>query len=69
MHREAVKHKGVVAAGHRQTAKAAAVILEAGGNAFDAVITSYSIHYTKLYDDEIEVIGVLHAQAYLVTLL
>lgn len=40
MHREAVKHKGVVAAGHRQTAKAAAVILEAGGNAFDAALAA-----------------------------
>jgi gamma-glutamyltranspeptidase / glutathione hydrolase len=33
-----VKPAGVVAAGHPATADAAAVILEAGGNAFDAVI-------------------------------
>ena len=31
-------HKGVVAAGHRETALAAAVILEEGGNAFDAAL-------------------------------
>jgi gamma-glutamyltranspeptidase/glutathione hydrolase len=40
MHRKVVKHMGVVAAGHKQTAKAAAVILEAGGNAFDAALAA-----------------------------
>ncbi len=33
--------KGVVAAGHEQTAKAAGFILEAGGNAFDAAIAAH----------------------------
>jgi gamma-glutamyltranspeptidase / glutathione hydrolase len=40
MHRKVVKHKGVVAAGHRQTAKAAQLILEEGGNAFDAALAA-----------------------------
>lgn len=35
-----MKSKGVIAAGHEQTAKAAAVILEQGGNAFDAVLAA-----------------------------
>lgn len=34
-------NKGVVAAGHEQTAKAAAFILAEGGNAFDAVIAAH----------------------------
>ena len=33
--------KGVVAAGHEQTAKAAGLILSVGGNAFDAVIAAH----------------------------
>ena len=33
--------KGVVAAGHPQTAEAATLILEAGGNAFDAVVAAH----------------------------
>ncbi|MDH5799090.1 MAG: gamma-glutamyltransferase, partial [Paracoccaceae bacterium] len=33
-----VKAKGAIAAGHPETARAAAIILEEGGNAFDAVI-------------------------------
>lgn len=35
-----MKNKGVIAAGHEQTAEAAAVILEAGGTAFDAVLAA-----------------------------
>ncbi|MBL6932109.1 MAG: gamma-glutamyltransferase [Rhodospirillales bacterium] len=33
-----MKKKGVIAAGHEETAKAAQIILEEGGNAFDAVL-------------------------------
>lgn len=40
MRRKTPRHKGVVAAGHRQTAKAAAAILESGGNAFDAALAA-----------------------------
>lgn len=36
-----MQSKGVVAAGHEQTAKAAAYILSEGGNAFDAVIAAH----------------------------
>lgn len=36
-----MKKKGVVAAGHEQTAKAAGFILSEGGNAFDAVIAAH----------------------------
>ena len=35
-----MKPKGVVAAGHDETAKAAQIILEEGGNAFDAVLAA-----------------------------
>ncbi|MHA1597433.1 MAG: gamma-glutamyltransferase [Alphaproteobacteria bacterium] len=35
-----MKTKGVIAAGHEQTAGAAAVILDAGGNAFDAALAA-----------------------------
>ena len=34
-------HTGVIAAGHPQTVEAAAIILEAGGNAFDAVVAAH----------------------------
>jgi gamma-glutamyltranspeptidase/glutathione hydrolase len=40
MPRKTVRHKGVVAAGHRHTAQAAAAILQAGGNAFDAALAA-----------------------------
>ncbi len=33
--------KGVVAAGHEETARAAEVILQDGGNAFDAVVAAH----------------------------
>ena len=36
-----MQKKGVVAAGHEQTAKAAGLILSEGGNAFDAVIAAH----------------------------
>jgi gamma-glutamyltranspeptidase / glutathione hydrolase len=36
-----MQHKGVVAAGHEHTAKAAEIILQAGGNAFDAIIAAH----------------------------
>lgn len=36
-----MQQKGVAAAGHEQTAKAAGFILEEGGNAFDAVIAAH----------------------------
>ncbi len=36
-----VRTRGVVAAGHKETAQAAADILAAGGNAYDAVIASF----------------------------
>ncbi len=32
--------KGVIAAGHLETVRAAAIILEEGGNAFDAVLAA-----------------------------
>ncbi|MCW5209058.1 gamma-glutamyltransferase, partial [Desulfobulbus sp. US1] len=35
-----MKNKAVVAAGHEAVAEAAALILEAGGNAFDAVVAA-----------------------------
>ncbi len=36
-----MKQKGVVAAGHAETAKAAELILKEGGNAFDAVVAAH----------------------------
>ncbi len=36
-----MKKTGVVAAGHKETAKAAEVILHSGGNAFDAVVAAH----------------------------
>ena len=36
-----MKQKGVVAAGHEETAKAAEIILQEGGNAFDAVVAAH----------------------------
>jgi gamma-glutamyltranspeptidase/glutathione hydrolase len=39
------KHKGVVVAGHRLTAEAAAEILEEGGNAFDAAIAGMAMAF------------------------
>ncbi|MCB1034102.1 MAG: gamma-glutamyltransferase, partial [Acidobacteria bacterium] len=34
-------HRGVIAAGHAATAEAAAQVLEAGGNAFDATLAAF----------------------------
>ncbi len=36
-----MKYKGAVAAGHEQTVKAAAIILDEGGNAFDAAVAAH----------------------------
>ncbi len=36
-----MKYKGAVAAGHEETVKAAAIILEEGGNAFDAAVAAH----------------------------
>ncbi len=36
-------HKGIVAAGHRHTAQAAADLLAAGGNAFDAILGAHLV--------------------------
>ena len=36
-----MKRKGAVAAGHPETARAATIILEAGGNAFDAALAAF----------------------------
>lgn len=36
-----MEHKGVIAAGHKETARAASVILESGGNAFDAIVAAH----------------------------
>jgi len=36
-----MKYKGVIACGHKDTARAAEIILQEGGNAFDAAIAAY----------------------------